>query len=100
MAFFKIPRPSAATYQNSYVLEAETGHFGVTGYDAKFRLTDAEVATIASSANTKIDALALEISKRIEEIAKTKLPDLNTTNLESAMRTIEGTARQMGLTVE
>jgi len=25
---------------------------------------------------------------------------LNTTNLESAMRTIEGTARQMGLTVE
>jgi len=38
--------------------------------------------------------------KKIEEIAKTKLPDLNTTNLESAMRTIEGTARQMGLTVE
>jgi large subunit ribosomal protein L11 len=41
------------------------------------------------------------ISKaKIEEIAKTKLPDLNTTNLESAIRTIEGTARQMGLTVE
>ena len=37
---------------------------------------------------------------KIEEIAKLKLPDLNTTNLESAMRTIEGTARQMGLTVE
>jgi large subunit ribosomal protein L11 len=37
---------------------------------------------------------------KIEEIAKTKMPDLNTTNLESAMRTIEGTARQMGLTVE
>jgi len=28
------------------------------------------------------------------------MPDLNTTNLESAIRTIEGTARQMGLTVE
>ena len=41
------------------------------------------------------------ISKaKIEEIAKTKLPDLNTTNLDSAIRTIEGTARQMGLTVE
>src|ERR671929_797011 len=37
---------------------------------------------------------------KIEEIAKTKMPDLNTTNLESAIRTIEGTARQMGLTVE
>ena len=37
---------------------------------------------------------------KIEEIAKTKLPDLNTTSLENAVRTIEGTARQMGLTIE
>ena len=37
---------------------------------------------------------------KIEEIAKTKMPDLNTTSLESAVKTIEGTARQMGLTVE
>ena len=37
---------------------------------------------------------------KVEEIAKTKMPDLNTKSLESAIRTIEGTARQMGLTVE
>ncbi len=37
---------------------------------------------------------------QIKEIAKTKMPDLNTTNIESAMRTIEGTAKSMGLTVE
>src|SRR5918997_621633 len=37
---------------------------------------------------------------KIEEIAKTKMPDLNTTSLESAIRTIEGTALNMGLTVE
>ena len=37
---------------------------------------------------------------QIEEIAKKKMQDLNTTNLESAMRTIEGTAKSMGLTVE
>ncbi|MCO6511136.1 MAG: 50S ribosomal protein L11 [Aridibacter famidurans] len=37
---------------------------------------------------------------KIMEIAKTKMPDLNTTNLESAMRTIEGTAKSLGLTVE
>ncbi len=37
---------------------------------------------------------------QIEEIAKKKMQDLNTNNLESAMRTIEGTARSMGLTVE
>jgi large subunit ribosomal protein L11 len=38
--------------------------------------------------------------KQLEEIAKTKMSDLNTTSLESAMRTIEGTARNMGVTVE
>ncbi len=37
---------------------------------------------------------------KIEEIARLKMPDLNTTNIENAMRTVEGTARQMGLTVE
>jgi len=37
---------------------------------------------------------------KIEEIAKLKLQDLNTTNLESAIKTIEGTARNMGLTIE
>ena len=37
---------------------------------------------------------------KIEEIAKTKMVDLNTTSLESAMKTIEGTARSMGLTIE
>ncbi len=37
---------------------------------------------------------------QIEEIAKKKMTDLNTSNLEAAMRTIEGTARSMGLTVE
>ena len=34
------------------------------------------------------------------EIAKTKLQDLNTTNLEAAVKTVEGTARSMGITVE
>jgi large subunit ribosomal protein L11 len=38
--------------------------------------------------------------KQVEEIAKTKLVDLNTTNLESAVRTVMGTARNMGIEVE
>ncbi len=37
---------------------------------------------------------------KIHEIAQLKMADLNTTNLESAVKTIEGTARNMGLTVE
>lgn len=36
----------------------------------------------------------------IEEIATKKMPDLNTTNLAAAMKTIEGTAKSMGLTIE
>lgn len=36
---------------------------------------------------------------QLEEIARTKLPDLNTSSLEAAMRIIEGTARSMGIEV-
>ena len=34
-----------------------------------------------------------------EEIAKTKLPDLNCSSVESAMKVIEGTARNMGVSI-
>lgn len=37
---------------------------------------------------------------QLEEIARLKLPDLNTTNMESAIRTVEGTAKNMGLVIE
>ena len=36
---------------------------------------------------------------QVQEIAKTKLPDLNTTSLESAIRSVEGTARSMGIKI-
>ena len=36
---------------------------------------------------------------QVEEIARTKLPDLNTENLEAAVRTVLGTARSMGIEV-
>ena len=39
-------------------------------------------------------------SAQIEEIAKIKLPDLNANDLAAAMKTIEGTARSMGLSVK
>jgi large subunit ribosomal protein L11 len=38
-------------------------------------------------------------AKQVEEIAKLKLVDLNTESLESAIRTVAGTARSMGLDV-
>ena len=45
------------------------------------------------------DKVAAVTSAQIEEIAQTKLPDLNTTSLESAVRMVAGTARSMGITV-
>lgn len=46
---------------------------------------------------TKVGKLTKE---QVEKIAKIKLPDLNTTSLESAMSMVKGTARSMGVTVE
>ena len=37
--------------------------------------------------------------KQVEEIARTKMPDLNALSLESAVRIIEGTAKTMGIEV-
>jgi len=36
---------------------------------------------------------------QVRELAKQKLQDMNTTNIESAIRTIKGTARSMGIDV-
>jgi large subunit ribosomal protein L11 len=38
--------------------------------------------------------------EEVREIAKIKLPDLNTDNIEQAMKIIEGTARQMGVEIK
>lgn len=37
---------------------------------------------------------------QVKEIAETKLPDLNANDVEAAMRIIEGTARNMGITIQ
>ena len=39
-------------------------------------------------------------TKKLEEIAKTKLSDTTAADLEACMRTIAGTARSMGITIE
>ena len=37
--------------------------------------------------------------KQVEEIARTKMPDLNATSLDAAMKIIEGTARSVGIEI-
>jgi len=38
--------------------------------------------------------------EQVEEIARTKMPDLNATTLEAAVKTIAGSARSIGIEVE
>ena len=45
------------------------------------------------------EKIAKITKKQVEEIAKTKMEDLNTNDMEQAMVTIEGTARSMGIEV-
>lgn len=59
-----------------------------------------KAAGIEKGAATSSKGNAGAISRaQLEEIARTKLPDLNTSSLESAQRIIEGTARNMGVAI-
>ena len=52
-----------------------------------------------ASGNPKKEKVASITLAQAEEIAKTKMPDLNAASLEAATDMIKGTARSMGVTV-
>jgi len=54
---------------------------------------------VKGSAEPNRNKVGKVTKKQVEEIAKLKLVDLNTTNMDSAVRTVMGTARNMGLEV-
>ena len=59
-----------------------------------------KAAGISKGASTSSKGSAGSISRaQLEEIAKTKLPDLNCSSIDSAMRIIAGTARNMGVAI-
>lgn len=45
---------------------------------------------------TKVGSITRE---QLQEIAQTKMPDLNANDIEAAMKIVEGTARNMGVTI-
>lgn len=60
-----------------------------------------KAAGIASGSATPNSAKVGTVTRaQVEEIANTKMPDLNAVDLDGAMRIVEGTARSMGLEVE
>ena len=59
-----------------------------------------QAAQVTSGAKEAKREKVGSISKdQLAEIAKQKMPDLNTTDLDMAMRSIEGTARSMGIEI-
>ncbi len=52
------------------------------------------------SAKPHVDKVGKITRAQAEEIAKTKMPDLTAADLEAGVRTIAGSARSMGITVE
>ena len=52
------------------------------------------------SANPLRDKVATLSKEKLEEIAKTKMPDINANDLEAAKKIVAGTARSMGVEVE
>lgn len=75
-------------------------------FDLKFKeppvsdLLKKAVGIEKGSANPLKDKVGKVTKKQVEEIAKRKMPDLNTKDLTSAVKMIEGTARNMGIEVE
>lgn len=52
------------------------------------------------AANPLRDKIATLSKEKLEEIAKTKMPDINANDLEAAKNIVAGTARSMGVEVE
>jgi len=51
------------------------------------------------SGKPNIEKVAKVTREQLRQLAKEKLKDLNATSIEAAMRTIEGTARSMGIEI-
>ena len=60
-----------------------------------------KAAGIPKGASNPLKDKVGKITKaQLKEIAEKKMPDLNANNIEAAIKTIAGTARQMGVTIE
>ena len=75
-------------------------------YDFKLKTPPAaelikKAAGIKKGAGNPLTDKAGKITRaQLKEIAEKKLPDLNTDDVEAAMKIVEGTARQMGVEVK
>ena len=60
----------------------------------------ANAAQIKKGSSTPNKVIVGSVTRaQLEEIATIKLPDLNTTKISSALKIVEGTAKNMGITI-
>ena len=82
-----------------YVYDDRSFDFKVKTPPAAFLIKKA-AGVKKASANGSKEIKGSITQAQLREIAETKLPDLNAYDVESAMKIIEGTARNMGIKVE
>jgi len=91
--------------QMGWTLPVEITVYENRTYDFKVKQPPAsellkKAAGIEKGSGTPNKTKVAKITRaQLREIAEKKLPDLNTDNIEQAMKIIEGTARQMGITI-
>ena len=80
------------------VFKDKSFNFVVKTPPASYLLKKAAGIAKGSGAPNK-DKVGTVTQKQIEDIARTKLPDLNAYDIEAAKKIIEGTAKNMGLEI-
>jgi len=94
-------RPTASVIKLPVLVHAlMLAHDGRISLDDRVTLDEADKKPGSGSKEPNKIKVAKLTQAQVREIAKTKLSDLNTTSIESAMRTIAGTARSMGVDIE
>jgi large subunit ribosomal protein L11 len=97
---------NAATQGNQgFVIPVEITVYEDRTYDFQLKQPPAaelirKAAGIEKGSGTPNKIKVAKITKaQLKDIAKTKMADLNTDDIESAMKTIEGTAKNMGIEI-
>ncbi len=91
--------------QLGFIIPVEVTVYGDRSYDFELKQPPAsellkKAAGIEKGSGLPNKEKVAKISKsQLEEIAKKKMPDLNTTDIEQAMKIIEGTAKNMGIEI-
>ena len=92
-------------YDPGTIVPAKVTIFGDRSFTFELKTPPASVLVakavgVKGSATAKTEIVGTLTREQLRKIAEIKLPDLNTDDIEAAMRIIEGTCRQMGVTVE